>query len=104
MILQAQREEIAIYGKKMLTESLVKGTGGNISICSREDGLMAISPSGKDYLTITAEDVVVTDLDGNIVEGNLKPSSEYRMHAVFYKKRDDVNSVVHTHSTHAATL
>ena len=104
MILQAEREEIALYGKKMLTENLVKGTGGNISIYSREKGLMAISPSGKDYLTINPEDVVVTDLDGNVVEGELKPSSEHKMHAIFYKKRDDVNSVVHTHSTHAATL
>ena len=55
-------------------------------------------------MTITAEDVVVTDLDGNIKEGSCKPSSEYKMHAIFYKKREDVNSVVHTHSIHAAAL
>ena len=104
MILQEEREKIAQFGKKMLNERLVKGTGGNISIYSRESGLMAISPSGKDYLQIEPEDVVVTDLDGNTKEGELKPSSEHKMHAIFYKKRKDVNSVVHTHSLNAAAL
>ncbi len=104
MIMEKERKEIVDYGKKMILDKLVKGTGGNISIYSREKKLMAISPSGKDYMTITPEDVVVTDLEGNVIEGSLKPSSEYNMHAIFYRKRKDVNSVVHTHSTHAAAL
>jgi L-fuculose-phosphate aldolase len=104
MLLKEERQMIADYGRKMSRENLIKGTGGNISIFSREENLMIISPSGKDYETIGLEDVMITDLDGNIIEGRCKPSSEWRMHAVFYKKRKDINSVVHTHSINAAAL
>jgi L-fuculose-phosphate aldolase len=65
---------------------------------------MVISPSGKDYDTIELEDVMVTDLKGKVIEGRCKPSSEWRMHAIFYEKRAEINSVVHTHSINAAAL
>jgi L-fuculose-phosphate aldolase len=104
MLLKEERELIAAYGRKMSQEKLVKGTGGNISIFSPKENLMAISPSGKDYETIGTDDVMVTDLDGKIIEGNCKPSSEWRMHAIFYKHRSGINAVVHTHSIHASAL
>lgn len=104
MLMQEERELIVHYGKKLITSGLTKGTGGNISICDREKGLMAISPSGMDYFDTKPEDVVVMDLDGNIVEGKRKPSVEYSMHAIFYKKRQDVNAVVHTHAVACSTM
>jgi L-fuculose-phosphate aldolase len=104
MLLKEERELVAEYGKKMSREKLVKGTGGNISVFSRRENMMVISPSGKEYETIALDDVMVTDLDGNVIEGNCRPSTEWRMHAVFYKSRSEVNAVVHTHSINAAAL
>lgn len=105
MLMQKERELIVEYGKKLLTAGLTKGTGGNISIANREEGLMAISPSGLDYFETLPEDVVVMRIsDGAIVEGTRKPSSEHGLHRIFYTDRDDINAVVHTHSTFATTL
>lgn len=104
MLLKEERELIVEYGKKLITSGLTKGTGGNISIYNREKNLMAISPSGIDYFETLPEDVVVTDLDGKIIDGIRKPSSELDMHRIFYQKRDDINSVVHSHSTYSTTL
>ncbi|NLY86148.1 MAG: L-fuculose-phosphate aldolase [Tissierellia bacterium] len=104
MILLKERQEIVEYGKKLVTSGLTKGTGGNLSIYNREEGLMAISPSGIDYFEIRPEDVVVLDLDGNIVDGDKKPSSELEMHRIFYKNRDDIDAIIHTHSTYATVL
>jgi len=104
MLLEKERELIVEYGKKLITSGLTKGTGGNISIYNREKNLMAISPSGIDYFETLPEDVVITDLDGNVVDGNRKPSSELDMHRIFYQKREDINAVVHAHSTYSTTL
>ncbi|WP_434360108.1 L-fuculose-phosphate aldolase [Parasalinivibrio latis] len=104
MMFEKQRELIVKYCNKMVSTGLTRGTGGNISIYSREDKLVIISPSGIDYETMTAEDVVVIDLDGNVVEGDNRPSSEYALHTVFYKNRDDINSVVHAHPIYSSTL
>ena len=105
MILEKERQQIVEYGKKLVNLGLTKGTGGNISICSREEGLMAISPSGMDYFETEPEDVAILKVsDGSQVDGNYKPSSEHAMHRIFYTGRDDINAVVHTHSTYATTL
>ncbi|MDP7981361.1 L-fuculose-phosphate aldolase [Bacillus multifaciens] len=104
MLLQKEREEIVEYGKKLITSGLTKGTGGNISIFNREQGLVAMSPSGLDYFETMPEDVVVLNLDGESIEGTRKPSSELDMHLIFYQKRDDVNALVHTHSPYAKTI
>lgn len=88
----------------MITSGLTKGTGGNISIYNRKENLMAISPSGLDYFETQPEDVVVLNLDGEIVEGRRKPSSELEMHSIFYRKRDDILAIVHTHSPFATTI
>lgn len=104
MLLQEQRELVVEYGKKLVTTGLTDGTFGNLSVLDRESGLMAISPSGMDYFATTPEDVVVTDLEGKVVDGKRKPSSELDLHRLFYQRRQDVNGVVHTHSTFATVL
>lgn len=104
MLLMEERELIVAYGKKLITSGLTKGTGGNISICNRERNLMAISPSGLDYFLTKPEDIVVLDLEGNIVEGIRKPSSELAMHRIFYRNRTDIDAVVHAHSTYCTTI
>lgn len=104
MLLEKERNEIIEYCNKLITQGLTKGTGGNISVFNREENLMAISPSGIEYDKLTPEDIVVLDLQHNIVDGKNKPSSELSMHSIFYRKREDINSVVHTHSTFAKTL
>ncbi len=104
MIFQKEREDLIQYGKKLIESNLTKGTGGNLSIFIREEKLMAITPSGLDYFKIQPEDIVIMDLDGNIVNGHQKPSSEYAMHKIFYEKREDINAMVHVHSTYSATL
>ncbi|MGL4671070.1 L-fuculose-phosphate aldolase [Cetobacterium sp.] len=105
MLLEQERKELIIYGKKMITENLTKGTGGNLSIFNREKNLMAITPSGIDYFDIKPEDVVIIDVaTGNIIDGNKVPSSECDMHRIFYKYRNDINAVVHTHSIFSTTI
>ncbi len=72
--------------KKLITSNLTKGTGGNISVFFREEKLMAITPSGIDYFKLKPEDIVIMDLDGNIIDGIQKPSSEYSMHKIFLRE------------------
>lgn len=104
LLLEKERKEIVTYCQKLIQSGLTKGTGGNISVFHREKQLIAISPSGIEYDQLNPEDIVVLDLENNIVEGDRKPSSELEMHAIFYRKRDDLNAIVHTHSTFAKTL
>lgn len=104
MLMQEEREQIVEYGKKLVTSSLTKGTGGNLSIYNREKGLMCISPSGIDYFQIKPEDVVVLDLHGKKVDGDKDPSSEYDMHRIFYANREDIDAIIHTHTMYATTL
>lgn len=104
MILELEREKIIQCGKKLVKSNLTKGTGGNISIYNPEENLMAISPSGIDYFDIRLEDIVIMDMEGNIVDSQRKPSSEYEMHKIFYEKRDDIFSVVHCHSIYCTTM
>lgn len=104
MLLQKEREDVVAYCRKLLQAGLTKGTGGNISILREEDGLFAISPSGIDYFEMEAEDVVVLDLEGNVVDGKRKPSSEWELHRIFYNRRKDIKAVVHAHSTYCTVL
>lgn len=104
MLLEEERKLVVEYGKKLITSGLTSGTGGNISVFNKEMGLVAISPSGLDYFETKPEDIVITDVDGNVVDGHRKPSSELSMHCIFYRKRDDINAVVHAHSIYSTTL
>lgn len=104
MLLKKERKDVVKYCQKMITAGLTKGTGGNISIYNRQLGLMAVSPSGIDYFETEPEDVVVMALNGEIVEGERKPSSEHELHRIFYVKRNDIDAVVHTHSVYSTVL
>ena len=104
MILEQERKTIVEYGKKLIHAQLTTGTGGNLSICNREQGLVAIKPSGVDYFEMQPEDVVVVDLQGNKVDGKLKPSSEISFHLGLINHRADINAVVHTHQVYATTI
>ena len=80
---------------------LVTYTWGNVSAIDRESGLFVIKPSGVDYETMSPEDMVVMDLEGNRVEGRYKPSSDTPTHLELYKRYADIGGVVHTHSPEA---
>ncbi|HHV42405.1 MAG TPA: fuculose phosphate aldolase, partial [Clostridiaceae bacterium] len=81
MILQEKREELIEYGIKMLDNHLTVGTGGNLSICDRASGLMAITPSGIEYREIKPENIAIIEVGtGKMVDGDKVPSSERDMH------------------------
>ena len=82
---------------------LVTFTWGNVSEIDRESGLFVIKPSGVDYETMTPDDMVVMDLNGNKVEGKLNPSSDTPTHVEIYKAFKEVGGVVHTHSSYATS-
>ena len=77
MVLREERELVVEYGKKLSQEKLSVGTSGNISVYNAEEGLMAITPSGMDYMKLKPEDVVVMDLDSHLVDSDRKPSARW---------------------------
>jgi L-ribulose-5-phosphate 4-epimerase len=79
---------------------LVKFTFGNVSVFDRDKGVFAIKPSGVPYELLKAEDMVIVDLNAQVVEGNLRPSSDTKTHAVLYKEWPGLGAVVHTHSVY----
>lgn len=85
----------------LVKHGLVIFTWGNASAIDREKGLVVIKPSGVSYDDMKPEHMVVVDLDGNIIEGSLKPSSDTPTHLVLYKSFSNIGGVVHTHSTYA---
>jgi L-ribulose-5-phosphate 4-epimerase len=104
MLLQAIREELVILNQALPENGLVTWTSGNVSIRDPESGLVAIKASGVAFLELTAESIVVVDLEGNLVEGAFKPSSDTASHLYIYRHRPDVNGVVHTHSNYATAF
>jgi len=80
---------------------LVLFTFGNVSAADRQKRVFAIKPSGVPYKDLSPEKMVIVDFDGNTVEGNLRPSSDTKTHAVLYKHWENINGIVHTHSTYA---
>ena len=99
--LKEMRQRVCDANKSLPEHGLVKFTWGNVSEVDREAGLIVIKPSGVDYDQLTPENMVVTDLDGNIVEGDLNPSSDLPTHVELYKAWADLGGIVHTHSTEA---
>ena len=104
MLLAEQRQKIVEFGNQLISSGLTVGTAGNISMYDPQTGYMAISPSGIPYAQTKAEDVVVMDLEGNVVEGDRKPSSEHGLHAAFYLEQPAARAVVHAHSMYCTTL
>jgi L-ribulose-5-phosphate 4-epimerase len=95
------REEVLEANREVVRRGLVLYTFGNASGISREDRLVVIKPSGVPYDKMRPEHLVVTDLDGNVVEGELRPSSDLPTHVVLYKAFPKIGGVVHTHSEYA---
>lgn len=104
MKLEDARAQVVEYCHKLERSTLSSGTSGNISVFDGEQKLMAISPGAMDYNSMQPRDVVVMDVDGRVVEGDCRPSSEWSMHLACYRTRADVRAVVHTHSPAATTL
>jgi L-fuculose-phosphate aldolase len=104
MRLYDERCAIVEYGRKLITHHLTTGTGGNLSIYNRSEGLVAIKPSAVDYFTMKPEDVPLVSPQGKLVEGNLQPSIEIRFHLDLLNYREDINAVVHTHQVNATTI
>ncbi len=100
---RALREEVARVAKRLIASGLVTGTSGNVSARTPEGDLL-VTPSGIDYEELGPEDVVLVDVEGNVIEGSLEPSSETPMHTGIYRARGEVGAVVHTHSIYATTL
>ncbi len=99
-----RKQELLAYAKQSFDESLFAGTSGNLSTYDPETGIMVITPSSVAYSTMDVGDVMVVKLDGTIIEGEHRPSSEWRMHAEVYRQMPDVRAVVHTHSPYATSF
>ncbi|RKD71351.1 L-ribulose 5-phosphate 4-epimerase [Sinobaca qinghaiensis] len=100
-MLEQLKEKVFQANLDLPKHGLVKHTWGNASAIDRETGLFVIKPSGVDYETMKAEDMVVVDLNGNTVEEKLKPSSDTATHAALYRRYPEIGGIAHTHSTWA---
>ena len=103
-MLEKLKEELVQLHLELPKNNLVAWTGGNVSARDAETGLVVIKASGIRYEEMRAEHMVVADLDGKIVEGDYKPSSDVHSHLFIYKHRPDVGGVVHTHSRYATAF
>ena len=97
----ALKEKVLKANKDLVKAGLVILTWGNASEIDRENGVIAIKPSGVSYEKMEAKDIVITDLDGKVIEGTLNPSSDLKSHLALYKAFPEIGGVVHTHSTYA---
>jgi len=103
-MLEKLKEDVCKANLDLVVHGLVIMTWGNVSAIDREKDLIVIKPSGLDYKNMTAEDMVVVTLDGEVVEGNYKPSSDLPTHLELYRNWETIISVVHTHSSKACSF
>src|SRR5437879_1747724 len=103
MMLKALREEVLEANLELVRRGLVLYTFGNASGIARDKGLVVIKPSGVPYDKMRAEDLVVADLDGKIVEGSLRPSSDLPTHLILYREFTSIECIAHTHSRTATS-
>lgn len=104
MKLATLRAEVCAMNLELPRNNLVAWTSGNVSARDPESGLVVIKPSGVKFQDLTPENMVVVDLDGNVVEGDYKPSSDTASHCYIYRHMPAVNGVVHTHSRYATAF
>lgn len=107
LILEDERAAICSYARRLVSDGLVVATSGNLSI--RDGALVAVTPTGVDYQSLEPADIPIVGLDGELVDGRLRPTSELPMHLTIYNHATDpdgapVNAVVHTHSAHATAV
>ena len=100
-MLEKLKQEVYEGNLDLVKNNLVVLTWGNVSGIDRESNLVVIKPSGVSYEDMKAEDMVVVDLEGNIIEGDLRPSSDTETHIELYKKYPSIGGIVHTHSSFA---
>ena len=103
-MLEELKQKVLKANLDLVKHNLVTFTWGNVSGIDRASGLVVIKPSGVEYDTMTADDMVVIDLDGNVVEGRWKPSSDTATHLVLYKAFSNIGGIVHTHSRNATSF
>lgn len=103
-MLENLKEELLELHLELPKNHLVAWTGGNVSARDPQTGYVVIKPSGVRYEDLRADQMVVLDLDGKIIEGDLKPSSDTYSHLYIYRHRPDVGGVVHTHSRYATAF
>ena len=104
VLLQPLREQVVAVGLEALARGIVHGTAGNFSIRDDATGLIAISPSGMPYPTVTPADVVVVDEEGNVIDGDRAPSSETPMHTMILAAHHQIGAIVHTHAHYATVV
>ncbi len=100
---KALKEECFEANMQLPKLDLVIYTFGNVSAMDRDLGVFAIKPSGVPYTSLKAEDIVIVDLENNIVEGKLRPSSDTKTHSYLYREWEDIGGICHTHSTYAVS-
>jgi L-ribulose-5-phosphate 4-epimerase len=103
-MLEHLKEEVYKLHLELPRNHLVVWTGGNVSARDPESGLVVIKPSGVRYEALRPEDHIIVNLEGEVIEGTLKPSSDTASHLYIYRHRPDVNGVVHTHSPYATAF
>ncbi len=103
-MLEELKKQVYEANMKLVEYGLVIFTWGNVSGIDRESGLFAIKPSGVDYSVLKPEDMVLLDLNGNVVEGDLNPSSDTPTHLELYRRFPEIGGVAHTHSTFAVAF
>lgn len=103
-MLEELKKRVFEQNISLVKHGVVVLTWGNVSAKDEETGLVVIKPSGVPYNTMRVEDMVVIDLDGNVVEGNYRPSSDLPTHLYLYKKYPTLGGIVHTHSTYATAF
>lgn len=103
-MLEQLKQEVLEANLELVTDRLVLFTWGNVSGFDPESGLIVIKPSGVPYSELKRDDLVVVDLDGKVVEGKLRPSSDTPTHLEIYRRHKEVHGVVHTHSTFATAF
>lgn len=104
MNIKELKAQVVEANRELPRQNLVKYSWGNVSAIDRERGLIVIKPVGIPYPELTVENVCVTDLNGNMVEGQLKPSVDLDIHRALYAHFPDCEAIVHTHSTYATVL
>lgn len=102
-MLASLKEQVFKANLMLVEHGLVIFTWGNVSAIDRELGMVVIKPSGVSYRTMTADDMVVVDMDGKVVEGNLRPSSDTPTHLALYRAFEGIGGIVHTHSVYATS-
>lgn len=103
-MLEALKEEVCDQNHELPANGLVVGSGGNVSGRDPKTGLIVIKPSGVKFKKLTPDTMVVVDIDGNIIEGDKKPSVDTGVHLYIYKNRADIFGITHTHSPYASSF